>query len=238
MRTSLFMSVVILALTTGVSAQDKPVAKKPGTPALKTTIEQASYAIGVDIGKNLKGAGVEVKPNLVAKGIMDALAGNKLLLTDAEMRSAITALQREMTAQREAKLAIAAEKNAAEGKAFLTANKGKAGVKTTKSGLQYKVIKAGKGASPKATDQVKTHYEGRLINGKVFDSSYKRGEPATFPVNGVIKGWTEALQLMKVGSQWELYVPAELGYGARGTGADIGPNSTLIFKVELLEVVK
>ena len=238
MRTSLFMSVVMLALTTAVSAQNEPAAKKPGTPALETTIEQASYAIGVDIGKDLKGAGVEVKPNLVAKGIMDALAGRKLLLTDAEMRSAVTALQREMTAQREAKRAIAAETNAAEGKAFLTANKGKAGVKTTKSGLQYKVIKAGTGASPKATDQVKTHYEGRLINGKVFDSSYKRGEPATFPVNGVIKGWTEALQLMKIGSQWELYVPAELGYGTRGTGADIGPNSTLIFKVELLEVVK
>ena len=238
MRTSLFMSVVMLAVTTMVSAQDKPAAKKPGTPALKTTIEQASYAIGVDIGKNLKGAGVEVNANLVAKGIMDALAGGKLLLSDAEMRNAITALQREMTAQREAKRAIDAEKNATEGKAFLAANKKKAGVKTTASGLQYKVIKAGKGASPKATDQVKTHYEGRLINGKVFDSSYKRGEPATFPVNGVIKGWTEALQLMKVGSQWELYVPAELGYGARGTGADIGPNSTLIFKVELLEVVK
>ena len=232
MRTSLFMSVIMLAVTTMVSAQDKPAAKKPGTPALKTTIEQASYAIGVDIGKNLKGAGVEVNANLVAKGIMDALAGGKLLLSDAEMRNAITALQRE------AKLAIAAEKNATEGKAFLAANKKKAGVKTTASGLQYKVIKAGKGASPKATDQVKTHYEGRLINGKVFDSSYKRGEPATFPVNGVIKGWTEALQLMKVGSQWELYVPSELGYGPRGTGADIGPNSTLIFKVELLEVVK
>ena len=238
MRTSLFMSVIMLAVTTAVSAQEKPAAKKPGTPALKTTIEQASYAIGVDIGKNLKGAGVEVNANLVAKGIMDALAGGKLLLSDAEMRTAITALQREMTTQREAKQAIAAEKNATEGKVFLAANKKKAGVKTTKSGLQYRVIKAGKGASPKATDQVKTHYEGRLINGKVFDSSYKRGEPATFPVNGVIKGWTEALQLMKVGSQWELYVPSELGYGPRGTGADIGPNSTLIFKVELLEVVK
>ena len=238
MRTSLFMSVIMLAVPTVVSAQDTPAAKKQGTPALKTTIEQASYAIGADIGKNLKRAGVEVNGTLVAKGIMDALAGGKLLLSDAEMRTAITALQRDMAAKQEAKRAIDAEKNATEGKAFLTANKKKAGVKTTASGLQYRVIKAGKGASPKATDQVKTHYEGRLINGKVFDSSYKRGEPATFPVNGVIKGWTEALQLMKVGSQWELYVPAELGYGARGTGADIGPNSTLIFKVELLEVVK
>ena len=118
------------------------------------------------------------------------------------------------------------------GEQYLAENKRKEGVVTLASGLQYKVIKAGKGTSPKATDQVKTHYEGRLINGKVFDSSYKRGEPATFPVNGVIKGWTEALQLMKPGSQWELYVPAELGYGARGAGANIGPNSTLIFKVE------
>ena len=128
--------------------------------------------------------------------------------------------------------------NQEEGSKFLSENAQQEGVVPLPSGLQYKVIETGEGDQPGPSDVVKVHYEGRLINGKVFDSSYKRGEPATFPVNGVIKGWTEALQLMKIGSQWELYVPAELGYGTRGTGADIGPNSTLIFKVELLEVVK
>jgi len=234
MRTLISTSLILLGTIASTHAQDKPAA----APKLKTTVEKASYAIGVNIGSDLKKNGIEVNSQLLAKGLVDALSDGKLLLTDDEMRMAITTLQKEMTTKREAKRAIDAEKNLAVGKAFLVANKGQPGVKTLKSGLQYKVIKAGKGTSPKATDQVKTHYEGRLINGKVFDSSYKRGEPATFPVNGVIKGWTEALQLMKPGSQWELYVPAELGYGARGAGANIGPNSTLIFKVELLEVVK
>jgi FKBP-type peptidyl-prolyl cis-trans isomerase FklB len=234
MRTLISTSLVLLGTMTAAHAQDKPAA----APKLKTTVEKASYAIGVNIGRDLKQNGIEVNSQLLTKGLIDALSDGKLLLTDDEMRMAITTLQKEMTTKREAKRAIDAEKNLAVGKAFLVTNKGQPGVKTLKSGLQYKVIKAGKGTSPKATDQVKTHYEGRLINGKVFDSSYKRGEPATFPVNGVIKGWTEALQLMKPGSQWELYVPAELGYGARGAGANIGPNSTLIFKVELLEVVK
>jgi len=234
MRTLISTSLVLLGTMTAAHAQDKPAA----APKLKTTVEKASYAIGVNIGRDLKQNGIEVSSQLLTKGLIDAFSDGKLLLTDDEMRMAITTLQKEMTTKREAKRAIDAEKNLAVGKAFLVTNKGQPGVKTLKSGLQYKVIKAGKGTSPKATDQVKTHYEGRLINGKVFDSSYKRGEPATFPVNGVIKGWTEALQLMKPGSQWELYVPAELGYGARGAGANIGPNSTLIFKVELLEVVK
>jgi len=234
MRTLISTSLILLGTMAASHAQDKPAA----APKLNTTVEKASYAIGVNIGSDLKKNGIEVNSQLLVKGLVDALSDGKLLLTDDEMRMAITTLQKEMTTKREAKRAIDAEKNLAMGKAFLVANKNQPGVKTLKSGLQYKVIKAGKGTSPKATDQVKTHYEGRLINGKVFDSSYKRGEPATFPVNGVIKGWTEALQLMKPGSQWELYVPAELGYGARGAGANIGPNSTLIFKVELLEVVK
>ena len=238
MRTSLIIGMIILLATADLAAQDKAAGKKKAAKKPATTVEKASYAIGVNIGRDLKRNGIEVNAQLLAKGLADAIGAGDLLLSDDEMRAAMTALQKEMATQREAKQAIAGEKNLAEGKAFLAANKGKPGVKTLKSGLQYKVIKAGKGPSPKATDRVKTHYEGRLISGKVFDSSYKRGEPAQFPVNGVIAGWTEALQLMTVGSQWELYVPANLGYGTRGAGADIGPNSTLIFKVELIEVLK
>lgn len=238
MRTSITIGIVFFMATAGLYAQEKPAAKKNSAQKPKTTLEQASYSIGVNIGRNLKREGIEINAQLLAKGVADALSGGDLLLSDAEMRIAITTLQQEMEAQRQAKLAIDGAKNLAEGKAFLTANKKKPGVKTLPSGLQYRVLKAGSGASPKATDQVKTHYEGRFINGKIFDSSYKRGEPAIFRVNGVIAGWTEALQLMKPGSKWELYVPGTLGYGPKGFAPDIGPNSMLIFKVELLEVLK
>jgi FKBP-type peptidyl-prolyl cis-trans isomerase FklB len=206
------------------------------TPTLKTPKEKLSYVIGVQIGSDFKGQKMDVDPDLVAKGMKDAIAGNKLLLSDQEAKEVITTFQKEKAAaDAEAKKGLA-EKNKKEGTAFLAANAKKEGVKTLPSGLQYKVIKEGTGKTPKATDTVDTHYQGTLIDGREFDSSYKRGQPASFAVNGVIKGWTEALQLMKAGSKWQLFVPPELAYGDRGAGPLIGPNATLIFEVELISV--
>jgi FKBP-type peptidyl-prolyl cis-trans isomerase len=165
------------------------------------------------------------------------LSGNKTLLTEEEARAALMQLQSEMQAKMQAKQTAEGEANKKEGDAFLAANKTKEGVVTLPSGLQYKILKEGSGPKPTPTDSVVCNYKGTLINGTEFDSSYKRGEPATFPVTGVIKGWTEALQLMPVGSKWQLFVPADLGYGPRGTpGGPIGPNSTLIFEVELMSI--
>jgi FKBP-type peptidyl-prolyl cis-trans isomerase len=171
------------------------------------------------------------------QGMKDAMAGSKTLLTEEEARAALMQLQSEVQAKQQAKAAQEGEANKKEGEAFLAANKSKEGVVTLPSGLQYKILKEGSGPKPKATDSVVCNYKGTLINGTEFDSSYKRGEPATFPVTGVIKGWTEALQLMPVGSKWQLFIPSDLAYGARGTpGGPIGPNSTLIFEVELMSI--
>jgi FKBP-type peptidyl-prolyl cis-trans isomerase FklB len=172
----------------------------------------------------------------VLKGLGDGVKGAKPALTDEQLEACMVALQRQVQTRGLAKAQAAAEKNKAEGEAFLAANKKKEGVKTTASGLQYKILKAGKGPSPKLTDKVTTHYHGTFIDGKVFDSSVERKEPATFPVNGVIGGWTEALQLMKVGDKWQLFVPSELAYKERGYPPDIAPNTTLIFEVELLGI--
>lgn len=203
---------------------------------LRTSKEKLSYVIGAQIGMDFKGQKMDVDPDLVAKGMKDAIAGSKLLISDQEAKEVMTAFQKERAAaDAEAKKGLA-EKNKKEGAAFLAANAKKEGVRTLPSGLQYKVIKEGAGRMPKGTDQVETHYRGTLIDGREFDSSYKRGQPATFAVNGVIKGWTEALQLMKAGSKWQLFVPPELAYGDRGAGPMIGPNATLIFEVELISV--
>ncbi len=204
--------------------------------SLKNEKEKVSYIIGVNIGRNLKAQSVEVDPDLVSKGMKDVASGGKLLMTDDEMKGTMEAFQKEMTTKHNEELKKVGEKNKAEGEAFLAANKKKPGVVTLPSGLQYKVITEGKGKAPKATDIVTVNYKGTLIDGTEFDSSYKRGEPATFPVNGVIPGWTEALQLMKEGSKWELYIPSNLAYGERGAGKTIGPNATLVFEVELLSV--
>jgi FKBP-type peptidyl-prolyl cis-trans isomerase FklB len=169
-------------------------------------------------------------------GLRDAMSGGKPLLTDDQVKETMTAYSNSMREKQAAEAKEASAKNAAEGEKFLSENKTKEGVKTTASGLQYKVLKEGTGQSPKETDTVVTNYKGTLINGTEFDSSYKRGEPASFPVNRVIKGWTEALQMMKPGSKYQLFVPANLAYGERGAGQDIGPNETLIFEVELLSV--
>ncbi|MFO0752095.1 MAG: FKBP-type peptidyl-prolyl cis-trans isomerase [Thermodesulfovibrionales bacterium] len=203
---------------------------------LKNQKEKVSYSIGLDIGKNMKKQSIDIDPDALAKGLKDALSDSKPLLSDKEIQDTMTAFQKELAAKQEDRTKKLGEKNKKEGEAFLAANKKKEGVKTTASGLQYKVIKAGTGKTPKATDTVTVHYRGTLIDGTEFDSSQKRGQPASFPVNGVIPGWTEALQMMKTGSKWQLFIPSNLAYGERGAGPLIGPNAVLLFEVELLSV--
>jgi FKBP-type peptidyl-prolyl cis-trans isomerase FklB len=203
---------------------------------LKTQKDKVSYLIGREIGGNFKKQGVEVNTDILLKGIRDGIAGNKSPLSDEESESVMTAFQNEMMGKQAQMQKDLAEKNLKEGKAFLAANAKKEGVKTTPSGLQYKVLVEGNGKTPTATDTVIAHYRGRLIDGTEFDDSYKRGEPLTIPVSGVIKGWTEALQMMKVGSKWQLFIPSELAYGEQGAGQVIGPNETLIFDIELLGI--
>jgi FKBP-type peptidyl-prolyl cis-trans isomerase len=203
---------------------------------LKTQKDKVSYGIGMNIGKSLKKDAVDVDADLLVKGLKDSLSGGTTLLSEEEYRATLTALQKEMMEKQAEAAKALAEKNKKEGEAFLAENGKKEGVVTLPSGLQYKVIKSGTGKTPKAGDTVETHYRGTLIDGTEFDSSYTRGQTATFPVNGVIPGWTEALQKMKEGDKWQLFVPSVLAYGERGAGRDIGPNSTLIFEVELIAV--
>ena len=192
--------------------------------------------IGSGLGANLKKQSVDVDSTLVSQGLKDAMSGGKTRLTQEEAQTVLTDVQNEVRKQQQEKAQQAGAANKTEGEAFLAANKSKDGVVTLPSGLQYKILTAGTGPKPTASDSVKCNYRGTLINGTEFDSSYKRGQPATFGVGQVIKGWTEALQLMPVGSKWQLVVPASLAYGERGAGAEIGPNATLIFEVELLSI--
>ncbi len=233
----LWLSLLVAAwITSPLAAQNStpPAAAAPAAQQPpKSVKDQASYSIGLSIGKNLKGDDLDVNPSMVARGIIDALTGAKPALTDAEMQAALGEFEKLVMQQRSQK-GDAAKK---EGVDFLAANAKKPGVKVLPSGLQYKVLKEGTGPSPAATDTVKTHYHGTFINGQVFDSSVERGEPIEFPVNGVIKGWTEALQLMKVGDKWQLVIPSDLAYGPDGQGP-IPPNSVLVFEVELLGVSK
>jgi len=208
-----------------------PLFGQEKSPPLKDQKDKVSYSLGLNIGFNLGRQNVPINPDALMAGIKDAIA-NKPQLTPDQIKETMTAFEKDM----EQKQKAAADKNASEGTKFLEENKKKEGVKTTASGLQYKVVKEGTGAQPKANDTVTVNYRGTLINGTEFDSSYKRGEPATFPVNGVIKGWTEALQLMKAGSKYQLFIPPNLAYGERAVGPDISPNSTLIFDVELMDV--
>jgi FKBP-type peptidyl-prolyl cis-trans isomerase len=216
-------------------SQSTATAKKPQPLVLKTQTDKVSYALGMNMGTNLHKQGVEVDPAILLQGLKDGLAGNKPLLTEDEARGLLIQLQDEMRKKQAEKAQQLGATNKSEGEAFLAANKNKEGVITLPSGLQYKIVKEGTGPKPTASDSVVCSYRGTLINGKEFDSS-KPGEPATFPVNGVIKGWSEALQLMPVGSKWQLFIPSDLAYGDRGAGADIGPNATLMFEVELLSI--
>jgi FKBP-type peptidyl-prolyl cis-trans isomerase FklB len=208
----------------------------PAPLALTTQKDKASYAIGMNIGKSVaakfKSDSLDVNNAIFFRGMKDALAGGKMAMTDDEAKSAMESLRK----SQEEKMAQAGDINKAKGDAFLAANKAKDGVVTLPSGLQYKIVTPGTGPKPGPADQVVCNYRGTLIDGTEFDASAKHGGPATFPVNQVIKGWTEALQLMPVGSKWQLYIPSDLAYGSRGAGGDIGPNSTLIFDIELISI--
>lgn len=255
--TSWSLSLLLLAGTAAAVAQSgsssqtqtPPAAPQPRaqSPAgsdqassnspLKTNKEKASYALGMNVGSSLHRQSVDIDPDLFAQGLKDAMAGKKPLISEDEGRAALMQLQNEVRTQQAQKMKEEGDSNKKAGDAYLAANKAKPGVVTLPSGLQYKILKEGTGPKPTATDTVECNYTGTLINGTEFDSSAKHGGPAKFPVNGVIKGWTEALQLMPVGSKWQLFIPSDLAYGERGTpDGSIGPNSTLVFEVELVSI--
>jgi FKBP-type peptidyl-prolyl cis-trans isomerase FklB len=202
---------------------------------LKTESDKLNYSVGYQLGGDFKRQDVEINPEVLVRGIQDAMAAEQPLMTPGEMRSTLAGLSQRVAAAKRDQHKQLAEKTLANGQAFLAENADKEGVKTTASGLQYKVIEAGSGESPKASDSVTVHYRGTLIDGTEFDSSYSRNKPATFRVDRVIPGWTEALMMMKPGAKWQLFIPPELAYGERGPGP-IPPNSTLIFDVELISV--
>jgi len=228
-------AIVGICLLAGCNQQDDATTV---TGPITSDTDKASYSIGLNMGKQVAQIKENVNFDMVKLGLNDAYNGGEFKLTDDEIRSSLAEFQQRLQKVQMEKVSKAGDINQKAGNEFLTANKTAEGVKTTDSGLQYKVITEGTGDMPKSTDTVVTHYKGTLIDGMVFDSSYKRGQPATFPVTGVIKGWTEALQKMKVGSKWQLFIPSELAYGARGAGQQIGPNSVLIFEIELLEIKK
>lgn len=234
-----------LAQAGGGKLPEAPAPKKQTPPPAASTQqpspfkdqkEKIGYAIGMFLANRVRPQAADFDANSVAQGLKDGLSGGKTLMTEEESQATLNQWQTEMKAKQEQQMQQQAEANKKEGDAFLAANKTKEGVVATPSGLQYKVLTQGTGPKPTASDTVVCNYRGTLINGKEFDSSYKRGEPAEFPVGGVIKGWTEALQLMPVGSKYQLFIPPDLAYGARGAGADIGPNATLIFEVELISI--
>jgi FKBP-type peptidyl-prolyl cis-trans isomerase len=226
---------MIAALAAGLVAVSicaaDPAPKGTDKAELASSKQKVSYAIGVNIGKNMKQQNVDLDFDVIAKGMRDG-AANASAFNDQEMAEIMANFKKEM----ETKMAEAGAKSKKVGEDFLAANKSKEGIKTTQSGLQYKVLKEGKGSKPKATDVVKVHYRGTLVDGTEFDSSYKRGEPIEFPLNGVIKGWTEGVQLMTPGSKYQFFIPSELAYGEEGRPPTIPGNSTLIFEVELIEV--
>ena len=232
-------AIIAMACIGLFSVQACSQSSDKGAPMeLKTQKDKASYSIGVSIGKNLKDQKVEITTDILVKGLLDAYTGAKTQLTEKEMGDVLTQFQQEIMAKAQEEAAKKGDENKTKGEKFLADNKNKPGVKSTPSGLQYSVITEGTGPKPTASSTVKVHYTGKLIDGTTFDSSVDRGEPVEFPLNGVIKGWTEGVQLMSKGSKYKFYIPAELAYGERGAGNAIGPNETLVFEVELLDIVK
>lgn len=229
MKNTLLAILCLTLLATSAFAQEKT--------ALKTDQEKASYSLGYKIGLDFRQQGIKIDPDSLVKGMKDSFSGGKTALTEEQMQEALMALQKEVLASQEEKFIKMADENLKKGEKFLRENRKEEGVKTTTSGLQYKVLTKGTGKKPGPDDTVTVHYRGRLIDGTEFDSSYKRNEPATFPVKGVIPGWTEALQMMKEGAKWRLFIPANLAYGEKGVPG-IGPNSPLIFDVELISIQK
>lgn len=247
-KLSTMAALLLLAGTSAASAQQsaqqpaQQPAQAPAQPQAQAapgnkpqSLEQrASYIIGYNLGSSLKQQEIAVTPDLIIQGLRDGLGGAQALLTDEEMQAAMTEFQQQLMTRQQEQMEAAAAKNKKEAEDFLAANKGKEGVVTTASGLQYQILQQGTGATPKETDKVTVHYKGTLADGTVFDSSYDRGQPAQFVVNQVIPGWVEGLQLLKVGSKARLFIPPALAYGEGGAGGEIGPNSLLIFDVELL----
>ncbi len=230
--------VLSMSACNDTKTETKKVEPKKEAAALSTAAQKVGYSIGLQVGMQVAKTKDMIDADALTLGLKDALAGTAPKMTPQESQAAMMEFQKAAQEKMMKEAAAAGSENVKAGEAFLAANKAKEGVVTLPSGLQYKVVKAGSGATPSASDTVVTHYRGTLIDGKVFDSSIDRGEPATFPVGGVIAGWTEALQLMKVGGKWELYIPSKLAYGPRGAGQMIGPDSTLLFEIELLEIKK
>jgi FKBP-type peptidyl-prolyl cis-trans isomerase FklB len=249
MKNRIWMAAVV-AGALGVAAcaamgQAPKATKAPKAPTpkeaaksveLKTQMDKVSYGIGYSVARNLKSQKIAVNVEAVVRGLRDTLSGAKPLLTSQQIDAVMMAWQSEMQGKQMKEMAAVGAKNKAAGEAYLAKNKTAEGVVTLPSGLQYKILKAGDGKKPAATDTVECNYRGTLIDGTEFDSSYKRGTPASFQVTGVIPGWTEALQLMPVGSKWQLVIPGNLAYGPSGAGRQIGPDTTLIFEVELLSI--
>ena len=217
-------------------AATKRAPAKPAPLTLKTQKDKASYALGMNFGTGLRKQSIDIDPAILARGLRDSFSNGKTLLTEDEAKGVLTQLQSDVRKKQQELAQQLGEANKKQGLEFLEANKTKDGVVTLPSGLQYKVLQEGTGPKPATTDTVVCNYRGTLLDSTECDSSYKRGQPATFPVTGVIKGWTEALQLMPVGSKWQLFIPSALAYGEHGAGGQIGPNATLIFEVELLSI--
>jgi len=224
------------AATTTKTATATATAPAAAPAAAPVDLGKASYSIGVDLGENFKSQGIDVNADMLVKGLRDAITGNKLMMSKDEMSATLIALQKQLVAKQQAALAAITAKNELEGKTFMDANKTKPGVVTTASGLQYKVITPGSGAHPADSDIVTVDYSGSFLNGDVFDSSYKRGKPVTFPVSEVIPGWVEAIKLMQPGATYEVVIPSSLAYGDHGLGNVIGPKKTLLFKIHLISV--
>ncbi|MCX6558709.1 MAG: FKBP-type peptidyl-prolyl cis-trans isomerase [Candidatus Aminicenantes bacterium] len=232
-----FILLLMLFAACGKAASES-AAKPLKAGDLDNQKKKVSYAIGLDIGKNFKERALDVDLEILIQGLRDAQGSGQPLLSSEEIQKVMTQFQQDMMKVEQEKRTGQAQINKAKEEAFLKENAQKPGVKVTASGLQYKVLSKGSGPLPKVTDTVKVHYRGTLLDGTEFDSSYKRNQPAVFPLNGVIKGWTEALQLMKVGSKWQIFLPSSLAYGEQGAGQVIPPNATLIFDVELLGIEK
>ncbi len=229
MYSRLVVSALVIGLLGCQGAKDKKL-------TLETQKQKLSYSIGIDIGNNFKHSEIDIDLEALAQGVKDAISDSTPKLTEQQIQETMQKLQQEMAAKHNESAKKLGEKNKQEGDAFLAENAKKEGIITLPSGLQYKVLKPGAGKKPKLADQVTTNYRGSLIDGTEFDSSYKHGEPVSFQVNGVIAGWTEALQLMPVGSKWQLFIPSHLAYGEHGAGGVIGPNATLVFEIELLAI--
>ena len=232
MKNLIGIFIVLLMIAISCTSSEKVVE----TPQLTDYMDTVSYSVGVDIGKSFRLQEMDINPDVMARGLSDAFSDKETALTDEEIQSTLINFRQEFQQKQREIAQRKAQEAAITEESYLAESASKEGVVSLPSGLQYKVITPGDGPSPLTTDKVKVHYKGSLADGTIFDSSYDRGQPTSFTVSGVIKGWTEALLLMQVGSKWELTIPSKLGYGARGSGGKIPPNSTLLFEVELLGI--